>query len=232
MDPLVEMFDKLSTVGNFFLLVLTIFSVLGFKKWGWPVLAKAGKATCGFFRGIASLSDLPDCIPMLQKMSQMEIVLQRVLGEVMPNGGSSLRDAVTTTLATAKRTELALTIFINSTRAQWDGMGMFAVFEADAEGNNIYANTTYRKWTNRSGAEISGTGWINAIAFDDRAKVRIEWDSCIKDSREFVMNYRMQDAGGNKFCVTCTASPVREPVSGPVVKWVGVIRRLTAGEEC
>jgi PAS domain-containing protein len=230
MDSMSAWFSKLSAAGELLLLIVTLLTALGFKKWGWPLITSAAKSVGRFFSGVAALSALPDYIPMIQKFNSMDETMRQVLHEVRPNGGSSLRDAVNTTRDTAKRTEVALTLFINSTRAQWDGMGMFGVFECDANGNHVYTNATYQKWTNRSDKELGGTGWINAIVFADRDMVRREWESCIEDMREFVLNYRMRDVAGHEFDVICSATPVREAHNGPVVKWVGVIRRNVVGE--
>lgn len=230
MEGFASWFKQVDTLVEFLLVVVTLLTALGFGKWGWPVVVNAVRGIGRFFSGIAALSDLPAYGPMMKQVSEMDISLKRVLHEVSPNGGSSMRDAVNTTRDTAKRTEMALAIFINSTRAQWDGMGMFGVFEADAEGNHIYTNSIYQKWTNRSDHELGGIGWVNTIAFADRDMVRREWQSCIQDTREFVLNYRMRDVAGHEFDVICTATPVREAHNGPVVKWVGVIRRNIAGE--
>lgn len=230
MEGFATWFKQVNTLGEFLLVFVTLLSLLGFGKWGWPVVVNAVRGIGRFFSGVAAMSDLPAYGPMMKQVSEMDASLKRVLQEVSPNGGGSMRDAVNTTRDTAKRTEMALALFINSTRAQWDGMGLFGVFEADAYGNHIYTNGIYQKWTNRSDIELAGAGWINAIAFDDRDMVRREWQSCIEDMREFVLNYRMRDSIGNEFDVICSATPVREALNGPVVKWVGVIRRNLAGE--
>jgi PAS domain S-box-containing protein len=143
---------------------------------------------------------------------------------MVPNGGGSLRDVV-------NRTELALTVFINSSRAQWDGMGLFGVFEAAPTGEFSYVNNTLQKWTNRSEIEFRGHGWVNSVAASHREQVRQEWESCVQDMREFCMEFSMRRVDGTEFPVLWTASPVTHRTNGPVVKWVGVARRLnTPGE--
>lgn len=199
---------------------------MGFKKWGWPYVARFLKAVGGFFKGIAALSELPGHMPDIQRIAGVDAKLQSILKEVQPNGGSSLRDAVTLTRETTKRTEMALAVFINSTRAQWDGMGLFAVLEASPKGDFTYVNSTFMKWTNRSERELLGNGWLNTVETTDRRGVREEWESCIDDVREFTHAFTMCRVDGPSFDVLCTATPVTEYSNGPVVKWVGVIRKV------
>lgn len=151
--------------------------------------------------------------------------------ELQPNGGKSLRDVVQVTREGVSRTEAALALFVNSTRAQWDGMGMFAVFETDANGENTYVNSTYQRWALRPERDLLGMGWVSTVALHDRVRVRAEWESCVEDMREFVCQYDMHTASGDEFSVLSTAVPVTAMRHSPVVKWVGVIRRCDQDEE-
>jgi PAS domain S-box-containing protein len=198
----VAFFDNLGIVVG---AVGTVAGAIGFKRWGWPPLKRAGKSIAAFFRGIARVSELDE-------------KLGKVLKEVLPNGGTSLRDSV-------NRTETAITVLINTTRAQWDAMGMFAIFEANAEGEYKYINNEFQRWVNHTEGEMLGYGWINSVALQDRDRVRAEWESCVEDVRMFFMEFRLRRADGQEFAVACTASPVTEYAGGPVLKWVGVVRR-------
>lgn len=224
-NDIVGLFRGLGVIGGAISVIIGILMSLGFKKWGWPYVARASKAVGSFFRGIASLSQLPGFMPDVQRIASVDAKLQSILKEVSPNGGSSLRDAVNATRETAKRSEMALAVFINSTRAQWDGMGLFAVFEASPSGDFTYVNSTYMKWTNRNERDLLGAGWINSIDEEDRRYVREEWRSCVEDVREYTREYTMCKVDGQNFDVICTATPVTEYSNGPVVKWVGVIRK-------
>ena len=225
-NELVGFFRGLSIISGTLLTIASIFVTIGFKRWGWPYVQRFLNGVGGFFKGIAALSELPGHMPDIQRIASVDAKLQSILKEVSPNGGSSLRDAVTSTRDTAKRTEMALAVFINSTRAQWDGMGLFAVFEASPTGEFTYVNSTYMKWTNKSERDLIGAGWINAIDVDDRRYVREEWESCVSDIREFTKEYTMLRVDGAPFGVICTATPVTEYSNGPVAKWVGVIRKV------
>jgi PAS domain S-box-containing protein len=193
-------------VGGALASIATLMATLGFKKWGWPRLKNAAGASARFFHGVAAIGELQSTVNKIHK-------------EMVPNGGGSLRDVV-------NRTELALTVFINSSRAQWDGMGMFGVFEAAPTGEFIYVNNTLQKWTNRSEFDFHGYGWINSVTLEHREHVRQEWESCLEDAREFSMDFSMRRVDGSEFPVSWTASPITNRTGGPIVKWVGVVRRL------
>ena len=226
---MVSLFEDIGVVGGAVATLCALLVTLGFKKWGWPRVTGFFRAVGMFFRGMAALTELPQYMPTITRLGAIDETLAKIHKEVIPNGGSSLRDAVTATRDTVKRTEVALTVFINTTRAQWDGMGVFAVFEADESGDYTYVNNTYQKWTGRSETSVRGAGWVNCIATEDRDRVRAEWDSCVEDAREFSLEFRMHRLDGSDFPVTCTASPVAEYAGGPVHKWIGVIRSSQPG---
>ena len=208
---IVNIADKLGVVGGAIASIVTIMATLGFKKWGWPRVRSVASASSRFFHGVAAIGELQSTVNKIHK-------------EMVPNGGGSLRDVV-------NRTEQALTVFINASRAQWDGMGLFGVFEALPTGEFIYVNSVLQKWTNRSEGEFRGHGWVNSISPHDRDAVREEWESCVEDSRECCIEFRMRRVDGTEFPVLWTASPVTNRTNGPVVKWVGVVRRLNVPGE-
>lgn len=210
------LFQQLGYVGGALAAFAAFAVAIGFKSWGWPRVTGMARGIAGFFRGVSNLG------PMVDRMARLETTLDKVYKEVMPNGGSSMRDAMT-------RTETAITVLINTTRAQWNGMGMFGSFEAHADGNYAYVNNQLQHWVNRSEHEFLGYGWVNSIAPGDRDRVRAEWESCLDDVRDFCLEFAMRRADGHEFPVVCTASPVTEYAGGPVVKWVGVVRRSDQG---
>ena len=205
--------------------LIAIAGHLGFRRWGWPRIKGMALGVASFCQGLRAISQLPHMLPAISHLQSIEQTLGTIRKEVLPNGGGSLRDAVNMTRDTAQRTEQALAIFINASRAQWDGMGMFGVIERDGHGNVTYANNTLQKWLNRSERDMLGGGWINAIAHADRERVRDEWESCIADVREFSMSYHMVRADGTEFPVSVVSTPVLEIASRGIAKWVGVIRR-------
>lgn len=225
MQGVVEWFREWGTIWGALAAMASVLVAVGFGRWGVPPVARFLRGLVELSRGIASLTELPQLLPTLHRLEALDQTVSHIYREVIPNGGGSLRDAVTATREAVKRTETALTLFINSTRAQWDGMGLFAVFEAAPDGAYTYTNATYQRWALRNEHELILTGWVATIAPRDRERVRQEWESCIEDVREMSIAYAMQDAIGRQFEVLCTAVPVREAHNGPVVKWVGVIKK-------
>lgn len=202
-----------------------IASAVGFKTWGWPRVKRLGHGCASFSRGVRAISQLGEMLPAIGHLAAMEKTLATIQKEVLPNGGSSMRDAVNLCRDIAMRTEETLALWVNSSRATWDAMGLFGVSEFDAEGELIYTNTTMLRWVNAPAHEMLGTGWINAITPADRERVRHEWQSCLDDERMFSCEFNLRRADGEEIPVLSTRTPVRKIASGPVEKWVGVIQR-------
>lgn len=97
-----------------------------------------------------------------------------------------------------------------------------AVFETDAAGLNVWVNANYLRWTGMQLDQLRGWGWINAIAYADRDRVRAEWEDALAEARTFTATYHLLDATGRPFEVAVKATPLRNR-AGEVVKWMGNI---------
>jgi len=116
--------------------------------------------------------------------------LDFVASELLPNGGSSVRDAL-------NRIEHSVALTNERQRARMlDSVDM--VFETDSEGNCIWVNRTYARITNRLPAELLGHGWVNAIAAEDRNHVTEGWYTSTRENREFDMEFSFATPEGVK----------------------------------
>jgi len=77
-----------------------------------------------------------------------------------------------------------------------------AYFEINQDGGHSWVNQAYLDLVDLPIQECLGNGWINSILPSERAAVRSEWESCIKDKRRFSMRYRIN--GANFVCVIGT----------------------------
>lgn len=143
--------------------------------------------------------------------------LQDIKHQLVPNGGSSMRDAI-------DRIEARL-IIAEQRHKLLTMDSPFAVFETDAVGNNIHVNRTYCRWTGRGAEELQGNGWLNVIGAEKRAEVFKEWETAIKQVREFSMEYLLLSIAGNSIPVRCNAFPMFDGkcrLSG----WMGIINKV------
>jgi len=111
-----------------------------------------------------------------------------ILGELTPNGGMSLKDAV----MRIEERQHGMDAFF---RAQLN-LHNVAIVRTDAEGKLTAINRQYQRMTGYSLVEVEGDGWINAIHPDDRAKVKKQWEEAIAGGREYIEDIKFLTASG------------------------------------
>lgn len=144
--------------------------------------------------------------------------------ELKPNNSSSLRDAIDRTERLSHETNNRVTVAIGMIRHASDANRVEATFETDARGVTVWVNATYLRWTGLQLVEAIGWGWINAVAHNDRERVRDEWELAVAEQRAFTAAYRLFDADGQPIPVEVKAHPIRD-AQGHVVKWMGNVTR-------
>lgn len=203
------------------------------RVWRWVVRrARAFVSSCRAFGA------LPEAVMSLNKLQALDSSVSRVLREVLPNGGSSLRDAVNSIHTRQEEQMLGITdlkhsvmIQVGVMRAHYDADGTYARFETDGLGRNTWVNRTYLRWVNRSLEQMLGYGWINAVAPEHREIVREEWELAVSERREFAMRYKLQTNYGITFEVDCVAAPVVGEDPYLPERWVGYMMRLEPSYE-
>jgi len=143
--------------------------------------------------------------------------LQDIKKQLIPNGGSSMRDAI-------DRIEARL-IIAEQRHKLLTMDSPFAVFETSASGDCVHVNRTYCRWTGMANEELEGKGWVNAISRDCRASVFQEWLLAVEQVREFSMDYHLVGQDGSQIKVRCNAFPMFDAkfkLSG----WMGIISKI------
>lgn len=142
--------------------------------------------------------------------------LDKLVAEVSPNGGSSMRDAINRIEANQVKTEERVRILLLDSS---DG-----IWESDAQGMCIWANRTLLNIIDLELHEVVGNGWIAAIQEDQRNRVVLEWRHAVEDKREFRLDFPYQTRSGEIRNVSCRASPMLK--LGKVCGWIGVVKRV------
>jgi PAS domain S-box-containing protein len=100
------------------------------------------------------------------------------------------------------------------------------IFEADAEGGNVYVNGLLEKIWGMSAQEIAGGGWVAAIHPEDRAEVIAGWHAAVADGRRYHSEHRLLRRDGSEAWVTVEGAP-RFDEQGRVVGYIGSIGDMT-----
>lgn len=180
-----------------------------------------------------ALMELPAVLPTLGQIQALNTSVSHVLREVLPNGGSSMRDTINHMARVQQEQniglralERALLLQTGVMRAHYDADGVYARFETDGLGRNTWVNRAYLRWVGRSIEQVLGYGWVNSIGLDDREHVREEWERAISERREFSMRYKLRDIHGHEFAVDCVAVPVAGEDPHLPERWVGHLVRV------
>lgn len=185
--------------------VLVAIKWLADNNWTYPIFRK-------IFRKLSSL--LPG--------ARNEVVLKKILSELVPNGGGSLKDSVGRIEYRLIENHKMIQILLKMQRLHEESEGI-ATFLTDPNGRCIYANQNYLKLTGLSMEDVIRTGWKNCLIPEDREHVSIEWQSAIEDTRDFHMCFSYINYETSKEVpIRCDAYTIYD--EDEVIGWVGYVR--------
>lgn len=119
--------------------------------------------------------------------------LTAIHSELVPNGGSSLRDAINR-IEALQMTSLSLT-----GKAYWI---------SSTDGRCTFASVRLASIMGITPDQVIGWGWVSAVASEHREPCRKEWDASVRDLREFHMKYDYIHPDGTRVSVFATAIPI------------------------
>ena len=141
--------------------------------------------------------------PTVVNFNRWQDAIDKMALEFKPNGGTSIRDSLNRLeQSVAKLRGISKVILLDNEEG---------IFETDATGKCVYVNRTYEKITGRSFSELEGDGWHIVIHPVDAARVTYEWDTCIKQEREFNMEFQYRLPNGDAIPVRVIALPIKDP---------------------
>lgn len=153
--------------------------------------------------------------PAVKNLNEWQDMIARIEAELKPNGGASIRDSLNRLeQSVAKLRGISKVILLDNDEG---------IFETDAKGHCVYVNRTYERMVGRSFSELKGDGWMKIIHPADLPRVSLEWETCIRQEREFEMTFRYVHQNGKEFPVKVTANPIRDPspAEGAVLGYLG-----------
>lgn len=157
--------------------------------WLWKQIRKGFEYLSGNAEILSQLQD------MRKKQEEVETGQKIILGQLKPNGGSSLADAV-------RRIEANLHLVNARQLALVDDVS-HGICETDHDGNIVWVNRRLCRITGRMPSEMMGKGWINILSPEDREKVGQDWEQAIAEEREFVQRMTLVTGAGEKVQVNC-----------------------------
>jgi PAS domain S-box-containing protein len=138
--------------------------------------------------------------------------LEKMTLEFKPNNGQSLFDIL-------KRLENNLGYTDQKIKVIASCMGI-AAFETDKYGLYTFVSKQWSEATGSSYDEAEGNGWLNAIDEENRNEVFKEWESCLKQNREFHCTAKLANQEDKE--ISIVAWPIRN-LDGSVEKFFGIL---------
>ena len=137
------------------------------------------------------------------QITDMSKNISFIVGELKTNDGSSLRDAVVRNFDAIRRQESLLN---NIEKMSWNNVELQRarmdndpqmIFMTDAGGHCTWVNRAYTRNTGMNLDELMGSGWINAIASDQRDEVKKRWYEATTANREYQFRTHYLNADSN-----------------------------------
>lgn len=151
------------------------------------------------------------------------ILLRDILGELRPNGGSSLRDAVTRLERNLDDNTKILQI-LHWKQKRFNNVLGIATFETDNVGHCVAANEAYLELAGITLEEALHDGWRNIVDKSELEDVFVDWDLCIAQGRDFhrVITYCHYRTGLRRL-VNVDAYAVHGADEHDIIGWVGYV---------
>ena len=145
-----------------------------------------------------------------------------IKAQTLPNGGKSLADSI-------HRLERGVDAIREKQLENYQTMAALAanddvgMWESDLEGDCININQNVLKRVGLSLSEVTGKGWVNFIAPEDRERVFKEWLLACAQERDFILDYSFVDTTGKRIPVSAHSYAIRG-MDGHITKYIGLVR--------
>lgn len=94
---------------------------------------------------------------------------------------------------------------------------------ADPNGNMLWMNKLWSEWTGRDKEDLLGNGWESSICDSDRARVLMDWQTCISSQRPFEARFALRNRSGT-VRVVMYATPKKDETTGVLTLFTGHAR--------
>lgn len=190
-------------------------------------LIESGEAVGAFMAALATLFGAFKAVqkylvrPALRHFAMVHqtcLDVQEMKKELTPNGGGSMKDQVASFGKSLSRLEglLLATLSVSEN----------GVWLADEDGRWQWVNGWFAENVGWMPHEMHGAGWKNVVCQEDRDRVFDEWDACIRESRDFILDFAYVTKRGEGVRVQAKCAPIRSNTTRKIVGYVGFVTRL------
>lgn len=159
------------------------------------------------------------------RLDKQDVVLAKLLAEVTPNGGSSLKDLVQSAKDLALATH-QMTVVSEGRVRLLQSMACACIFECDAKtGACIWANDGLCTLFDLTPAEMLGWGWMAAVAYEEREGVKHAWEASVAGGYPYSWEYTIVSKAGVKTRVIAKAVELRDK-DGKSLLFQGTVERV------
>ena len=123
-----------------------------------------------------------------EKQNIIEGKLDKILHELTFNGGGSTKDFIKHVQEAIIRVESRQQALLDMPNMQ-DGL-----FECDKDGSVIWTNKVLSIMLGKTPDDLVGSGWYNSIDRTEKYDVIEEWEKCMCQKRDFIMDINMEVA--------------------------------------
>jgi PAS domain S-box-containing protein len=158
------------------------------------------------------------------------VALQNIISELRPNGGASLKDAVTRLERGVEDNTRLLMIVRHKQKWFAETLGV-AMFETDELGRCTFANEAYLELTGLSLEEVKSEGWRNVIEKGEMEEVFRDWDMCVLQGRDFhrsTIYYNRKE--NTRRLVNIDAYVIHDYHEAGVIGWIGYVHPVQADD--
>jgi len=155
----------------------------------------------------------------LDVVSMLRSDITKILAEVKPNGGSSLKDAVMRLEGAVKAVSAEVRHIRAAAEMASDAAGAL-LWRAEADGRVMWVSKAIKEqlgFVNDSA--YAGWAWQNVVHPDDRERVRERWEQAVEDQCDAQDEYRVVTRDGLVIHAQSYAKPVF--VDGGLDGWQG-----------
>jgi PAS domain S-box-containing protein len=152
------------------------------------------------------------------RMSETRKRIELIASELVPNHGTSLRDAIDRIERQASHNGAAL-------RAWWLG-SPYAMYETDSIGNILWTNRAYQRLTGLGAEDLKGLGWVNMIREEERERIKEAGRAAVDDVRSMEIDFFLH----NGKLVHCAAEPLKSP-DGGLIGFLGSLTPVEGGHD-
>jgi len=118
----------------------------------------------------------------LRDHEEVKKSIETIKSEVMPNGGTSIKDTINCLKDTCQRIEITQKVLDQRSKAALHYTGR-PLFETDKVGRVTWSNESFQELTKEHGKFSEGLDWICIIDEEEREEFLKEFSSCLEMCR-------------------------------------------------